>query len=58
MSFLSFFFQACAVIESAAGASQEVDSGASRPQGDHTPSRPVTSEPEKADRVERPLSSE
>lgn len=46
------------MIESAAGASQEVDSGASRPQGDHTPSRPVTSEPEKADRVERPLSSE
>ena len=46
------------MIESVAGASQEVDSGPPRPQGDCTPSRPLTSEPEKADRAERPLSSE
>lgn len=47
------------MIESAAGsASKEVDSGPSQPAGDHTPSHPVTLEPEKADRAERPLSSE
>lgn len=46
------------MIESAAGVSKEVDSGPSHPSGDHTSSHPVTVEPEKADRDERPLSSE
>lgn len=46
------------MIESAAGASKEADSGPSQPAGDRTPSHPVTLEPEKADRAERPLSSE
>lgn len=47
------------MIEGASGASKEVDlgSGASQPAGDHTPSRPVTLEPEKADRADHPCSS-
>ncbi|KAK1891431.1 RIPOR family member 3, partial [Dissostichus eleginoides] len=49
---LSIFDSACTVIESAAGASKEVDSKPSVPAGDLTPSHPVT-ETEKA---ERPLS--
>lgn len=46
------------MIESAAGASKEVDSGPSQLAGDSTPSYPVTLEPERADPTERPLSSE
>ncbi len=46
------------MVESATGGCKEVDSGSSQPSGDHTPSHPVTLEPEKADRAEHPLSSE
>lgn len=47
------------MIESAAAAaSKEEEERPSQPPGDHTPSHPVTSEPEKANRAERPLSSE
>ena len=53
-----YIFQASSVIESAAETSKEVESRPSQALGDHTPSHPATSEPEKADRAERPPSSE
>lgn len=46
------------MIESVTGANKEEDPGPARPPGDHTPPRSATSEPEKTDRAERPLSSE
>ena len=51
-------FQASALTEGTAGTSKEVDSGPgpSQPAGDHTPSRPVTSEQEKPDHADRPTS--
>lgn len=48
------------MIEGVATTSKEPDlcSGPLQPKGDHTPSHPVTLEPEKADRAGCPLTSE
>lgn len=55
MVLLYVVFQASAGSDVAATTSQETDSGSA---GDHTPSRPVVTEPEKADRVGCRLSGE